>query len=279
MSLNKLVIGLLKTNTAPLLFPAERLVEQGVEVRELEIGDAAPNWSGYADVRMVIIEQSRRRPYSNFTLQKLRRRFPLALFVCVNGRWSEGAQRSGRPYAGVIHVRACEAVYRIQRLIGGFRAKANVMGEYRPLFSSRESLDWWLRIGVTNAVNRSSSDVYVYGHRDATGGIFRAFSNAGWNVEQRSFRTIMDLKPEDVEKIHKGRAILGVVRGRGQVRQLVQANLLQEFDALVADNITRQEQKKLDKRFQCQVIAKPFQNDDLIEALGNLRRRVVAKAG
>ena len=89
----------------------------------------------------------------------------------------------------------------------------------------------------------------------------------------------MDLKPEDVEKIHKGYAILGVVRGRGQVRQLVQASILQEFDVLVADNITRQEQKKLDKRFQCQVIAKPFQNDDLIEALGNLRRRVVAKAG
>ena len=120
--------------------------------------------------------------------------------------------------------------------------------------------------------------VRVYGHRDATGGIARAFSDSGWNVEQRSFRCLTQINSVEVESFHQEVASLVVVDGRRQVRQLVQTRILQHIDLLVADNITRHERDFLGEEFQCQVIAKPFQNDDLIEALGSVARGSIKKA-
>ena len=112
----------------------------------------------------------------------------------------------------------------------------------------------------------------------ATGGIVRAFSDAGWNVEQRLFRSSAQIDSSDIEPSRQGLVSLVVVRGRFQVRQLVRTRLLQHIDLLVADNITRQEQEFLGEEFQCQVIAKPYQNDDLIEALGSVSQGSMKKA-
>ena len=277
VTVNKPVIALLQSDTNPLIEVAA-LTQLCREVRTVDIGDQDFDPSEDAGVRMVIIQQSRRRPYSNASLQKLRRRYPFALFVSVNGRWNEGAKRSGAPYAGFIHVRSCEAIHRIRRLIGGLQHHPHVMGEYRPLFSAREALNWWLRIGTPHIPKMQGQHVRVYGHRDATGGIARAFNDSGWNVEQLSFRCLTQIKSAEVESFHQEVASLVVVGGRMQVRQLVQARLLQHIDLLVADNITRHERDLLGKEFQCQVIAKPFQNDDLIEALGSVPQGTIKKA-
>ena len=278
MTLNKPVIALLQSDTACPLIQLETLTKLCREIRVVDIDDVDFDPSEDADVRMVIIQQSRRRPYSNVSLQKLRRRYPFALFVSVNGRWNEGAKRSGTPYAGFIHVRACEADHRIRRLIGGLQHQPRIMGEYRPLFTARESLNWWLRIGVTQSQEYLGQRVRVYGHRDATGGIVRAFNDTGWHVEQKSFNSLTQLNSPGVESSQQACASLVVVRGRTQVRQLVQTGLFQHIDLLVADNITRHEQGLLEEEFQCQVIAKPFQNDDLIEALGTKLQRSMKKA-
>jgi len=278
VTLNKPVIALLQSDTPFPLIQLETLTHLCEEVRTVDIEEVDFDPSEDADVRMVIIQQSRRLPYSNVALQKLRRRYPFALFVCVNGRWNEGVRRSGSPYAGFIHVRSCEAIHRIRRLIGGLQHHPRVMGEYRPLFSAREALNWWLRIGATQTHQKQGHRVCVYGHRDATGGIVRAFNDTGWNVYQRSFRSLIQPNSPDVKSCHQGVASLAIVRGRMQVRQLVQTRLLQHLDLLVADNITRHEQELLGEEFQCEVIAKPFQNDDLIEALGSKPQRSLKKA-
>ena len=60
---------------------------------------------------------------------------------------------------------------------------------------------------------------------------------------------------------------IAVVRNRAEVRVLMRMPTTDKITLLVADNITAQERVQIQDRLHCDVMAKPFQNDDLLEAL------------
>ncbi|MBA62553.1 MAG: hypothetical protein CMJ76_09335 [Planctomycetaceae bacterium] len=260
-------VGLLEMLGQPPLIPVEKLQELNLELLRVSLNIPKGGKVADADVRLVIIQQARRRPYSNAELQKIRRRFPLALFIVVNGRWNEGAARSGNPYPGVINIRDTEAIPRIRRLISCMRDDGSKIAEYRPLFSSRESLNWWLSIGVSKETLKKQMLVRLYGHRDAIGGIKIAVENNGWSCKQYRIAELKSISSEGANRLKSGCCGIAVVRNRAEVRVLMRMPTTDKITLLVADNITAQERVQIQDRLHCDVMAKPFQNDDLLEAL------------
>ena len=123
-----------------------------------------------ADVSIVFILQSRRKILTSRDIQGVRRRFPLALIVSVDGRWNEGLRRSGEIYPGVLHLREADAEIRAAVLIRCLWQGEPVVAQYRPLFSAREELQWWLALSeVTNGLDSQDWQgvLNLYGNSDA----------------------------------------------------------------------------------------------------------------
>ena len=267
MMSSNIPVGLLQPAERESLFPVAKLKELGLELRLLGTSEVHLALSEDADLRIVIIQQVRRRLYSRQVLENLRRRFPLAIFVVVNGRWIEGAARSGIPYPGVINVRDTEVIPRICRLVSSMRNTPKTVAEYRPTFSARESLNWWLAIGVSRKKLDAVGSVWVYGHRDSTGGIAEAFRNYGWHCNEFPFENLRALNGVGAETSKSSCYRIAVARNREEVRSLVRSNVGNEVALLVADNINTRERMQISDMLDCNVIGKPFQNDDLVEAM------------
>ena len=265
-----IAVGLLEPDCLPSLFPAGELAGLGIDLRCISLSDTVESEVALdrdAEIRLVILQQVRRRPYSNSCLQVLRRRFPFALFVCVNGRWNEGAARSGKPYSGVLHVRDSEAVYRIRRLISCMNRQTTTMGEYRPLFSPREALWWWLDVGISEWVGNPVS-LLIFGQRSSTGGIAKAFESYGWVPSEYPLEKLISVSPDRSGlPFHEQNRQIAIVRNRAEVRWLLLHKLVSGLDLLIADNLTVNERRSLKVDYACAVISKPYQNDDLVEAM------------
>lgn len=262
-----IAVGLLETDCLPSLFPVGELGGLGIDLRYISLSDSKVALDSDAEVRLVIIQQVRRRPYSNSCLQVLRRRFPFALFVSVNGRWNEGAARSGKPYSGVVHVRDSEAVYRIRRLISCMSRQAATMGEYRPLFSPREALWWWLDVGISEWEG-NPVPLLIFGQRSSTGGIAKAFESYGWRPSEYPLDQLISVIPKGSgSPFDEENRQIAIVRNRAEVRWLLLHNLVSGLDLLIADNLTVDERRRLEVDYACAVISKPYQNDDLVEAI------------
>ena len=265
-----IAVGILEIDGSPTPLPVGEIEALGVDLRYLSLSGTRandPQLVSDAEIRLVIISQVRRRPFSNMCLQALRRRFPLALLLCVNGRWNEGSARSGKPYAGVIHLRDSEAIYRIRRLIRGMIRQPAIVGGYRPLFSPREALWWWLELGVSQWTGVTAS-LSVYGHRDSTGGIAKAFECYGWSVSEHSLYRLDPVKAKQHGKPIEGiKYTIAIARNRAEVRWLVMSKNVGGLDLLIADNLTLNERRSLMRQHACPVLSKPYQNDDVLEAM------------
>ena len=265
-----IAIGILETDGSASVLPVGEIESLGVELRYLSLGENRAidtQLVSDAEIRLVIIQQDRRRPFSNNYLQILRRRFPFALLVCVNGRWNEGAARSGKPYAGVIHLRDSEAIYRIRRLISCMNRQSAIMGEYRPLFSPREALWWWSEVGVSQWTGATPS-LSIYGHRDSTCGIAKAFERYGWSSSERSLNRLNPVNAKQRSQLLEGKKhTIAIVRNRAEVRCLVMNKTVAVLDLLIADNLTLDERRILMREHGCPVLSKPYQNDDVLQAM------------
>ena len=250
----------------------------GIDLRQLGGSTLQNNvsWdenSQSSDIRLVVLQQDHRGRYSKLQLASLRRQFPLALLACIDGRWNYGVTRSGKPYAGVIHVREPEAVPRICRILECMNSTPPVFATYHPLFSARESLNWWLKVGVQLTPQDRQHLIEVYGHRDAAYGVVHAFEHYGIQSTRLPLNAL-----ESNQRHESCLRRVALVQNRAEVRQLVASGALHGIDVLVADNVTAKEREYIGVQFGCRVLEKLFQNDDLVRLLVRMENPSMARA-
>jgi hypothetical protein len=145
--------------------------------------------------------------------------------------------------------------------------QAATMGEYRALFSPREALWWWLDVGVSEWAG-SPVPLLIFGQRSSTGGIAKAFDSYGWVPAEYPLEKLISIRPSRIGlPFYEENRQIAIVRNRAEVRWLLLHKLMSGLDLLIADNLTVNERRSLEVNYACAVISKPYQNDDLVEAL------------
>ena len=225
------------------------------------------------DLQIVLLIQKRRRVFTSQDIQRLRRRFPWAVLISVDSRWNEGHRRSGKPYAGVIHMRETEFRIRIERIIRILGSNPSLLGQYRPLSSPRERLHWWLSLGMADRKFVNAKKISCFGQRESISAIGDALQDKQRTV---AYRPLSALKRIPIEDSTEFRVV--VVRCRAEVKQLLVSGWLVKAHLLVADNLTESEIGMIRRTANCQVLEKPFYNSDLLGGMGAILHHGLQRA-
>lgn len=218
-----------------------------------------------AEVSVVLILQSRRKILSNRNIQGIRRQFPLAIIISIDGRWNEGLRRSGEIYPGVLHLREGDAEFRVKSLINLLWHGAPVVAQYRPLFSAREELQWWLALSEANIgfeSFRSQGVLNLYGNSDAVESLAFGVAAQVNRIRVGPLKQLELLNHENEPGFH-----VAIASCRADVKYLAQINAFETLDCLIADSITSDERNWIRSFNGCQVLDKPFHNGDVISGL------------
>ena len=237
-----------------IIHPLSSTLAQGVEVDSIS-----------ADLSIVLILQSRRKILSNRSIQDIRRKFPLAIIISIDGRWNEGLRRSGEIYPGVLHLREGDAEFRVSSLISRLWHGEPVVAQYRPLFSAREELQWWLALSEAN-IDVSTLGwqgvLNLYGNSDAVESLAFGLALQVPRVRFGPLKHLELLNHENELDFH-----VAIASCRADVKYLAQINSFEFLDCMIADSITSDERKWIRSFNGCQVLDKPFHNGDVISVL------------